>query len=256
MVLVADVAGRIGSFAASDWRNVILHSAFDLLAVVTAAAVFYFLPLPQSSVAQSWRLHPAYVSFASLGMITGALVAGTGNLLLSGFGEIGKSVLGGLAGAILAIEILKHQLGITGSTGLRFAAPLAAAIAVGRLGCFFAGIEDRTYGTPTDLPWGRDFGDGVCDYRSIQLVSSDLPGAPGLRLELRQGGAAPCLENLAPTSFSARRPRCARAAFGWSRRRSSNRTVLSGTRSAARITAYRRRWYRATLAIGSAAATF
>jgi hypothetical protein len=85
---------------------VIIHSAFDLLAVVTAAAVFYFLPLPQTSVGQPWRLHPAYVSFASLGMIAGALVAGTGNLLLSGFSEIGKSVAGGLAGAILAIEIL------------------------------------------------------------------------------------------------------------------------------------------------------
>jgi phosphatidylglycerol:prolipoprotein diacylglycerol transferase len=94
-------------------------------------------------------------------MIAGAIVAGTGNLLLSGFSEIGKSVLGGLAGAILAIEILKRRLGITGSTGLRFAAPLAAAIAVGRLGCFFAGIEDRTYGNPTDLPWGHDFGDGI-----------------------------------------------------------------------------------------------
>jgi phosphatidylglycerol:prolipoprotein diacylglycerol transferase len=140
---------------------VIVHSAFDLLAVVTAAVVFYLLPLPQSSIEQPWRLHPVYVGFASLGMITGALFAGTGNLLLSGFNEIGKSVVGGLAGAILAIEILKRRFGIVGSTGLRFAAPLAAAIAVGRLGCFFAGIEDRTYGTPTDLPWGRDFGDGV-----------------------------------------------------------------------------------------------
>jgi hypothetical protein len=48
---------------------VIIHTVFDLLAVVTAAAVFYFLRLPQSSVVQPWRLHPAYVSFASLGMI-------------------------------------------------------------------------------------------------------------------------------------------------------------------------------------------
>jgi prolipoprotein diacylglyceryltransferase len=150
---------------------VIVHSAFDLLAVLTAAAVFYLLPLPQSSVGQPWRLHPAYVSFASLGMITGALVAGTGNLLLSGFSEIGKSVVGGLAGAILAIEILKRRVGITGSTGLRFAAPLAAAIAVGRLGCFFAGIEDRTYGTPTDLPWGHNFGDGVSRH-PVQLYEA------------------------------------------------------------------------------------
>jgi hypothetical protein len=77
---------------------VIVHSIFDLLAVVVAAAVFWRLPLPQSGIAQPWRLHPAYVSLASLGMMAGALAAGTGNLLLSGYGEASKSVLGGLAG--------------------------------------------------------------------------------------------------------------------------------------------------------------
>jgi phosphatidylglycerol---prolipoprotein diacylglyceryl transferase len=54
---------------------------------------------------------------------------------------------------------------------LRFAAPLAAVIAVGRLGCFFSGIEDRTYGTPTDLPWGHDFGDGISRH-PVQLYES------------------------------------------------------------------------------------
>jgi hypothetical protein len=93
---------------------VILHSVFDLLAIVTAAAVFYFLPPPQSSVGRPWRLRPAYVSFASLGMITGALVAGTGNLLLNGFSEIDTSVVGGLTGAIVAIEILKRLGGNCG----------------------------------------------------------------------------------------------------------------------------------------------
>jgi hypothetical protein len=102
---------------------VILRTIFDLLAVMTAAAVFWILPLPQSSVSQPWRVHPAYLSLASLGMMLGALAAGAGNLLLSGFSEVGKSVIGGLAGAILAIEILKRRLGIAESTGLRFAAP-------------------------------------------------------------------------------------------------------------------------------------
>lgn len=152
MVLVIDGAGRIGAAGASRSIEVILHSAFDLLAVVTAVIVFYFLPLPSSSIGQPWRLHPSYVSFAALGMMAGALAAGTANLLLSGFSEIGKSVVGGLAGAILAVEILKRRLGVKVSTGLRFAAPLAAAIAVGRVGCFFAGMDDRTYGTPTSVP--------------------------------------------------------------------------------------------------------
>src|SRR5207249_4504723 len=43
-------------------------------------------------------------------------------------------------------------------TGDSLAAPVAAAILVGRLACFSAGC---CFGTPTDLPWGVDFGDGV-----------------------------------------------------------------------------------------------
>lgn len=149
----------------------IVHSAFDFLAVVTAALIFWLLPMPQSGVARPWKVHRAYLGLASLGMMLGALAAGTANLLLSGFGEIGKSIVGGLAGAIMAVEMLKRRLGVTSSTGLRFAAPLAAAIAIGRLGCFFAGLEDRTYGTPTDLPWGHDFGDGVLRH-PVQLYEA------------------------------------------------------------------------------------
>jgi phosphatidylglycerol:prolipoprotein diacylglycerol transferase len=151
---------------------VIVHSAFDFLAVLTAALIFWLLPMPQSGVAQQpWNVHRSYLAWASLGMMLGALIAGTTNLLLSGVTEIGKSILGGLAGAIIAVEILKHRIGITSSTGLRFAAPLAGAIAVGRLGCFFAGIEDRTYGTPTSLPWGHDFGDGILRH-PVQLYEA------------------------------------------------------------------------------------
>ncbi len=32
---------------------------------------------------------------------------------------------------------------------------------VGRIGCFLAGLHDGTYGVPTSLPWGVDFGDGI-----------------------------------------------------------------------------------------------
>jgi len=46
-------------------------------------------------------------------------------------------------------------------TGDLFAVPLCVGIAIGRLGCFFAGLADDTYGVATKLPWGVDFGDGV-----------------------------------------------------------------------------------------------
>jgi len=46
-------------------------------------------------------------------------------------------------------------------TGDLFAIPLAIGIAIGRIGCFLAGLPDNTYGTPTLLWTGVDFGDGI-----------------------------------------------------------------------------------------------
>jgi prolipoprotein diacylglyceryltransferase len=96
---------------------------------------------------------------------------GTLNTWLSGVHAIGFSMVGGIAGAIAAIEIFKRLSGITGSTGIAFAAPFAATVAVGRLGCFFAGLADYTYGTPTGVPWGVDFGDGVARH-PVQLYEA------------------------------------------------------------------------------------
>ena len=56
-------------------------------------------------------------------------------------------------------------------TGARFALPLALGIAIGRIGCYFAGLDDFTYGTPTALPLGHDFGDGVRRH-PVQLYES------------------------------------------------------------------------------------
>jgi len=39
--------------------------------------------------------------------------------------------------------------------------PLCLGIAIGRVGCFLTGLADHTYGSPTSLPWGVDFGDGI-----------------------------------------------------------------------------------------------
>jgi phosphatidylglycerol---prolipoprotein diacylglyceryl transferase len=50
---------------------------------------------------------------------------------------------------------------VTQSTGDLLALPLAIGIAIGRIGCFLAGLPDQTYGLPTNLPWAWDFGDGV-----------------------------------------------------------------------------------------------
>jgi phosphatidylglycerol:prolipoprotein diacylglycerol transferase len=73
----------------------------------------------------------------------------------------GKTIVGGLIGGLIAVECVKRIIGEKVSTGDLFAAPIALGLAIGRIGCFLGGLSDDTYGTPTSLPWGIDFGDGV-----------------------------------------------------------------------------------------------
>jgi phosphatidylglycerol---prolipoprotein diacylglyceryl transferase len=83
----------------------------------------------------------------------------------------GKTIVGALIGGLFAVEWAKKRLGIASRTGDLFALPLCAGIAIGRIGCFLTGVEDHTAGTPTTLPWGVNFGDGVFRHPS-QLYES------------------------------------------------------------------------------------
>ena len=73
----------------------------------------------------------------------------------------GKTIVGALIGGLICVEWAKGRLRVTSSTGDLFAIPLALGIAIGRIGCFLTGLPDHTYGTPTRLPWGVNFGDGI-----------------------------------------------------------------------------------------------
>lgn len=73
----------------------------------------------------------------------------------------GKTLVGGLLGAIFGVETAKRMLNWTASTGDGFVVPLVAAIIIGRIGCQLSGLWDLTYGNATSLPWGWNYGDGV-----------------------------------------------------------------------------------------------
>ena len=73
----------------------------------------------------------------------------------------GKTIVGGLVGGLIGVEVTKRAFGVRQSTGDLFAVPLAIGAAIGRIGCFLTGLSDQTYGIATTLPWGLDFGDGV-----------------------------------------------------------------------------------------------
>ncbi|HEY3418783.1 MAG TPA: prolipoprotein diacylglyceryl transferase family protein [Armatimonadota bacterium] len=69
----------------------------------------------------------------------------------------GRTIVGGLIGGVLTVELAKRVLGITTRTGHLFAPGLALAICIGRIGCFLGGC---CYGVPTPFT-GVDFGDGI-----------------------------------------------------------------------------------------------
>lgn len=66
----------------------------------------------------------------------------------------GKTILGGIFGGYLAVEVTKRCMAIQIRTGDSFALPIAVAVAIGRFGCFVAGC---CFGCVTDLPWGITF---------------------------------------------------------------------------------------------------
>ncbi|WP_027573065.1 prolipoprotein diacylglyceryl transferase family protein [Bradyrhizobium sp. WSM1743] len=152
----------------------LLHTLFDIAAWLAAAAALSWLSWRGLRFpAQSFEL--PYIAALVFGAGIGAYLFGSANLWWSGQSGIARSVEGALAGGIVAIELYKWSAGITVRTGARFALPLAVGIAIGRLGCYFSGLDDFTYGTPTALPFGHDFGDGVLRH-PVQLYESAAMG--------------------------------------------------------------------------------
>jgi prolipoprotein diacylglyceryltransferase len=73
----------------------------------------------------------------------------------------GKTIVGGLLGGLIGVELAKKWVGHSRSTGDSFVYPLITGMAIGRIGCFLTGLADNTHGIATSLPWGVDFGDGI-----------------------------------------------------------------------------------------------
>lgn len=140
------------------------HVAFDLLAWASGAGLSVLL--------YRWRLKAAtehvarivdgwYFAGLAGGAIVGAWAAGSLNTLQGAAPALSHSIVGALAGAIVGVEIYKRVRGLTGSTGVIFVGAFSLGAVVGRWGCLFAGLADRTYGAPTTLPWAVDLGDGI-----------------------------------------------------------------------------------------------
>jgi prolipoprotein diacylglyceryltransferase len=88
----------------------------------------------------------------------------------------GKTIVGGLLGGLIGVEMAKRGLKWDQSTGDGFVLPLLVAIAIGRLGCQLSGLSDLTYGNVTTLPWGWNYGDGLLRHPTAAYEIIGLAG--------------------------------------------------------------------------------
>ena len=142
-----------------------IHLIFDLIAYVVGTILVLKVFRTRTQIIENENIRYAYYTTLIVGAFFGAFVIGSINTYISletqGSFILGKSILGAIIGAILVGEIFKKIMNIQGSTGAYFVPSLAIGIAIGRVGCFLSGLEDYTYGIPTDSFLGYDFGDGI-----------------------------------------------------------------------------------------------
>jgi len=141
---------------------------------------------------------------AAFGAFIGSHVVGVleNPTLLSHFGLIyfmgNKTIVGGMLGGLIGVELTKKQIGVTVSSGDMMVYPLILAMIIGRTGCFLAGLEDGTYGIASNLPWAINFGDGIRRHPTnlyeiifwlllwmvLRLLEKKHPFADGARFKL------------------------------------------------------------------------
>ncbi len=72
-----------------------------------------------------------------------------------------KTIMGGLFGGLLGVELAKKIIDEKQSSGDLFVLPIIVGIFTGRVGCFLSGIKEFTYGKVTTSVFGMDLGDGL-----------------------------------------------------------------------------------------------
>ena len=148
--------------------NVHPHVFFEMLGWIVGLSLMFFLRREKDDFTieqRSWLILAAVVgalcgakSLAWLQHVDYTIDAFYNNpAMLIG----GKTMVGGLLGGLIGVEASKKILGITQSTGDVYVYPLIVSISIGRIGCFFSGLEDATYGISSNFFWAVNFGDGV-----------------------------------------------------------------------------------------------
>ncbi|MCX2574698.1 prolipoprotein diacylglyceryl transferase [Pedobacter sandarakinus] len=142
------------------------HYLFETLAFIVGVRVYYYLKKgiadPISDENRLWIM---------LGAMVGALVGSRLLAVLETPGVLhhltfnilyqSKTIVGGLLGGLVGVEITKKIIRVNIASGDIYVVPIIIALFIGRIGCFSMGIDEPTFGVETDFFAGIDLGDGV-----------------------------------------------------------------------------------------------
>jgi phosphatidylglycerol---prolipoprotein diacylglyceryl transferase len=167
----------------------IVHVALETLAFAAGGLLYWRASNAPTQPMDRWTRWGVLA-----GAALGAALASRGLYVLQYWGALtqqplaiwlgGKTIVGGLLGAVVGVETAKLALKWTASTGDGFVLPLLIAIVIGRIGCQLSGLSDLTYGNATTLPWGWNYGDGtprhptaLYEILGVAAIASILYGA-------------------------------------------------------------------------------
>jgi phosphatidylglycerol---prolipoprotein diacylglyceryl transferase len=154
-----------------DNRTISLHLVFETLALFLGFRYFLFLRRRQGD-----RINDPNRIWIIIGATFGAFffsrLVGAFENMPTFFHSLhpvlyfyaNKTIVGGLLGALLCVELTKKLIHERSSSGDLFTYPLILAMMIGRIGCFTSGLTEETYGLPVTGAWkwlGIDFGDGI-----------------------------------------------------------------------------------------------
>lgn len=148
--------------------KILLHIVMEWLGILIGFQYFLFLRKRKNEpIGQQNRL------WILVGAVFGALI---GSRVLGGlenpdemmkapnlfiFFYENKTIVGGLLGGLIGVEVVKKMIGENKNSGDLFVYPLLLGMIIGRIGCFSMGINEETYGIPTNTFFAINLGDGL-----------------------------------------------------------------------------------------------
>ena len=147
-------------------RTILAHPVFETVGIFLAMRFYYYLKRKSPE-----KMPLSHSLIILIGATAGALIGSKliGNLEKPAvlFGQefsfirfwTSNTITGGLAFGLIGVELAKKIINHKESTGDLIVFPLLLAMIIGRIGCFFTGVYEETYGLPTDSFFGIYLGD-------------------------------------------------------------------------------------------------